>query len=55
MTIFSILKVDDGYSLNESPLGEERLNPSAISTKQSGVTTTPIGAVSVILIQYLLF
>jgi hypothetical protein len=55
MTSFSILKVDDGYSLKESPSGELRLDPSATSTKQSGVTTTPLDGVSVILTETQIF
>jgi hypothetical protein len=50
MRNFSILKVDDEYSLNERHSGEQRLDPSAVLTKQSGVTTTPLDGVSVIII-----
>jgi hypothetical protein len=49
MRNFSILNVDDDYSLKQYASGGLRLDPSATSTKQSGVTTTPRDGVSVIL------
>jgi hypothetical protein len=55
MRRFSILKVDDYYSLNKRPSGEQRLDPLAFSPDQSGVTTTPMDGVSVILIQHVIF
>jgi hypothetical protein len=55
MSIFSILKVDDEYSLNERPSGELRIDPLAVAPDQSGVTTTPLDGVSVLLIQYVIF
>jgi hypothetical protein len=55
MTIFSILKVDDEYTLKQYPSGGQRLDPSAVSTKQSGVTTTPTDGVSVFLIETQIF
>jgi hypothetical protein len=51
MKIFSILKIDDEYSLTQYPLGGLRLDPRAVSPKQSGVTTTPMDGVSVILVR----
>jgi hypothetical protein len=55
MKIFSILKIDDEYSVKHHPLGGLRLNPRAVSPNQSGVTTTPLDGVSVLLIRYLIF
>jgi hypothetical protein len=55
MNILSILKIDDEYSLKQYPLDELRLDPQALSPNQSGVTTTPLDGVSVLLIQYLIF
>jgi hypothetical protein len=46
---------DDEYSLKQYPLVEKRLDPRAISTNQSGVTTTPLDGVSVILIELEIF
>jgi hypothetical protein len=51
MNIFSILKVDDEYSLKQNPLDGLRLDPLSVSPNHSGVTTTPLDGVSVILIQ----
>jgi hypothetical protein len=51
MNIFSILKIDDEYSIMQHPLDGLRLDPRAISPKQSGVTTTPLDGASVILIR----
>jgi hypothetical protein len=51
MNIFSILKIDDEYSLKQYPLDGLRLDPRAVSPNQSGVTTTPLDGVSVILIR----
>jgi hypothetical protein len=50
MKIFSILKIDDEYSVKQHPLDILRLDPKAVSPNQSGVTTTPLDGVSVILI-----
>ena len=50
MTMFSILKVDDEYSLNKYPSVGLRIDPSAFSTHQSGVTTSPIDGVSVLVV-----
>jgi hypothetical protein len=55
MTIFSILKIDDEYTLMQYPSVEKRLDPRAIPPHQSGGTTAPIDGVSVILIQYIIF
>jgi hypothetical protein len=54
MKIFSILKIDDEYSVIHYPLGGLRVNPRAGSPNQSGVTTTPLIGVSILLIRYLL-
>jgi hypothetical protein len=51
MNIFSILKIDDEYSLKQYPLHRWRLDPRAASPNQSGVTTTPLDGVSVLLIR----
>jgi hypothetical protein len=50
MNIFSILKIDDEYSVKHYPLDGLRLDPRAVSPSQPGVTTTPLDGVSVILI-----
>jgi hypothetical protein len=55
MKIFSILKVDDEYSLKQYPSVGLRLNPLSVSPNQSGVTTTPPDGVSVILIETQIF
>jgi hypothetical protein len=55
MKIFSILKVDDEYSLKQYPLVGLRLDPLSVSPNQSGVTTTPLDGVSVLVVQYLIF
>jgi hypothetical protein len=55
MNIFSILKIDDGFSLKQYPLDGLRLDPLSVSQNQSGVTTTPLDGVSVLLIPYLIF
>jgi hypothetical protein len=55
MKIFSILKIDDGYSVKRYPLVGLRIDPRAVSPNQSGVTTTPLDGVSVLLIRYLIF
>jgi hypothetical protein len=55
MRRFSILKKDDEYTFKQYPSVDLRVDPSAVSTKQSGVTTTPLDGVSVILIQYVIF
>jgi hypothetical protein len=51
MKIFSIVKIDDEYSVKHYPLGDLRLNPRAVSPNQSSGTTAPIDGVSVILIR----
>jgi hypothetical protein len=51
MKIFSILKIDDEYSLKQYPLGGLGLDPRAVSPNQFGVTTTPMDGVSGILIR----
>jgi hypothetical protein len=52
MRIFSILKIDDEYSVVNYFLDGLRLDPRAVSPNQSGVTTTPLdGVLSVILIR----
>jgi hypothetical protein len=48
MKIFSILKIDDEYTVKQYPLGWSRLDPMTISPSQSGVTTAPLDGVSVI-------
>jgi hypothetical protein len=55
MKIFSILQVDDEYSLKQYPLVGLRLDPLSVSPNQSGVTTTPLDGVSVILIRTQIF
>jgi hypothetical protein len=55
MNIFSILKVDGEYSLKQNPLDGLRLDPLSVLPNQSGVTTTPLDGVSVILIQKHIF
>jgi hypothetical protein len=54
MKIFSILKIYDEYSVIHYPLGGLRLDPRAVSPNQSGVTTTPLDGVSILIIRYLL-
>jgi hypothetical protein len=49
MKIFSILKVDDEYTIRKYPLDGLRLDPRAVSPNQSEVTTAPLDGVSVIL------
>jgi hypothetical protein len=55
MKIFSILKIDDEYSVIHYPLDGLRLDPRAVSPNQSGVTTAPLDGVSVILIDIQIF
>jgi hypothetical protein len=55
MIIFSILKIDDECSLKESPLVGLRLDPLSVSPNQSGVTTTSLDGVSVVLIAAQIF
>jgi hypothetical protein len=52
MKIFSILKLDDEYSVIRYPLDGLRLDPLAVSPDQSGITTTPLDGVSVFLYRY---
>jgi hypothetical protein len=55
MKIFSILKVDDEYTLKQFPSLEQRVDPSADSLNRSGVTTTSLDGVSVLLIEIQIF
>jgi hypothetical protein len=55
MNIFSILKIDDEYSLMQHPLDGLRLDPRPFSPNQSGVATAPIDGVSAILIKTQIF
>jgi hypothetical protein len=55
MKIFSILKINDEYSVKHYPLVDLRLDPRAVAPNQSGVSTTPLDGVSVLLIRYLIF
>jgi hypothetical protein len=55
MDILSILKVDDECSPKQYPLDRLRLDPLSVSLNQSGVTTTPLDGVSVLVVQYLIF
>jgi hypothetical protein len=55
MKIFSILKVDDEYSLKKYPSDGLRLDPLSVSPNQWGVTTTPLDGVSVLVVLYLIF
>jgi hypothetical protein len=55
MNIFSALKIDDEYSLKHHPSDRSRLDPLSISPNQSGVTTAPLGGVSVVLIETQIF
>jgi hypothetical protein len=50
MNIFSILKVDDEYTLKQYALVGLRLDPLSVSPNRSGGTTTPPDGVSAILI-----
>jgi hypothetical protein len=42
MKIFSILKVDDDYSLKQYSSDRSRLDPLAVSSNQSGTPTCPL-------------
>jgi hypothetical protein len=55
MRRFSILKKDDEYTFKQYPSVDLRVDPSAVSTKQSGVTTTPPDGVSVVLVKRKIF
>jgi hypothetical protein len=55
MNIFCILNVDDECSLKEYPLDGLRLDPLSVSMNQSGVATTPLDMVSVLVVPYLIF
>jgi hypothetical protein len=55
MRNFSLLKVDDEYSLNKRPSGEKRLNLLVVAPDRSGVTTTPLDGVSVLLTKTQIF
>jgi hypothetical protein len=47
MANFSILKVDDEYTLKQYPTVGLRLDPLSVLPHQSGVTTSPLDGVSV--------
>jgi hypothetical protein len=51
MNIFCILKPDDEYSLKQHALVGLRLDPLSVSLNQSGVTTTPLDGVSILVIK----
>jgi hypothetical protein len=53
--IFGILKIDDERSVMHYPSDRLKLDPLAVSPNQSGVATTPLDGVSVLLIQYVIF
>jgi hypothetical protein len=55
MVNFSILKVDDEYTLKQYPSVGLRLDPLSVLPHQSGVTTTPLDGVSVLVVPYLIF
>jgi hypothetical protein len=55
MNIFGILKVDDECSFKQYPLDGLRLNPLSVSLNKSGVSTTPLDGVSVLIIPNLIF
>jgi hypothetical protein len=55
MTIFSILKVDDKYTLKQYASVGLRLDPLSVSPNQSGGTTTPPDGVSTILVREQIF
>jgi hypothetical protein len=55
MEFFSILRIDDEYSLKYYPLVEWRLDPRAVSPNQPGGTTAPIDGVSAILTKTQIF
>jgi hypothetical protein len=55
MKIFSLLKIDDEYSLKVYPLVKWRLDPRAVSPYQSGATSAPIDGVSAILTETQIF
>jgi hypothetical protein len=46
MNIFSIIKIDDEYSLKHYPLGGLRLDPWTVSQNQSCGTATPMNEVT---------
>jgi hypothetical protein len=49
MKIFSILKVDDEYSLKHYPSDRLRLDPTAVPVKKSGAPTCPLDRVTFVL------
>jgi hypothetical protein len=55
MIIFSILKEDDEYSLEQYALYGLRLDPLSVPLKKSGVTTRPLDGVSVLLVEGQIF
>jgi hypothetical protein len=48
-------KADEAYSERSCPLGGLRLEPRAVSPNQSGVSTSPLDGVTLILIHYQIF
>jgi hypothetical protein len=51
MRNFRILKIDDEeYTIKQYPSAGYRLDPSAVTPDQSGVTTTTLDGVSVLLV-----
>jgi hypothetical protein len=56
MNIFSILKIDDGYSPKQYPFNGLRLDPLSVSPNLFfGVATTPLDGVSVLLLLSVIF
>jgi hypothetical protein len=55
MNIFSILKLDDEYSLKQYASAGLRLDPLSVSSKQSGITTTSLDGVTVFLTKTQIF
>jgi hypothetical protein len=52
MNIISILKKDEDYSQINYPLIGWRLEPRVVPLRKSGVPTSPLDGVTIILIQY---
>jgi hypothetical protein len=52
MNIFSILKKDEDYSQIKYPLIGWRLEPRVVSLRKSGVPTSPMDGVTIIIVQY---
>jgi hypothetical protein len=55
MRNFSILNVDDDYSLKQHASVGLRLDPLSVSPNRSGVTTTPLDGVTVLLTKTQIF